>query len=155
VRRAKKAEFVGANCRTWGDRARVAVDSGESEKLGFVVPAKDSSQSKVVPASDLRTADADGGRVATATGTPPKGTQAVIHGHIDTTMALYSPGDSKPVLESGLPNGVVSKGRVAVYELVGGQLQIRMLKGSMSARESGVLQNQINKDQQNEEQKHK
>lgn len=70
----------------------------------------------------------------------------VVHGHIDGVMNLVSPADAAP-LKLGLPNGVVSDGRVGVTEIVSGRLQFRMLEGKMAVPERRSQQQMLN-DQQ-------
>jgi len=75
------------------------------------------------------------------------GAEAVLHGHIDgRTDGLISPGDAGS-LRSGLPNGVVSLGRVGVTEIVNGRLQFRMLEGKMTPHEVRELQKSLDNQQ--------
>ena len=83
----------------------------------------------------------------TASAVVPPGAVAVLHGHIDgQSDGVIGPGDAGP-LKVGLPNGVVSEGRVGVTEIVGGRLQFRMLEGRMTAREVREQQKNLDKQQ--------
>ncbi|MCW0216718.1 MAG: RHS repeat-associated core domain-containing protein, partial [Prosthecobacter sp.] len=123
----------------------VAVPSGsQKEKIGFVTPAEGGGH-KVTLASDATTART--ARTDSAEATIPKGAEAVIHGHINgRTDGVISPADAAP-LKHGLPNGVVSEGRVGVTEIVGGRLQFRMLDGRMTQREAKELQKSLDRQQ--------
>lgn len=123
----------------------VAVTSGTKEKIGFVVPTSDGAH-QVVAAEGATTAST--GREDSASASRPANAAAVIHGHIDgVTNGVVSPRDARP-LQSGLPNGVVSEGRVGVTELVNGRLQFRMLQGKMGPREVRELQKSLDNQQE-------
>ena len=126
----------------------VAVTSGTTEKLGFVV--KDASGNESVSvAGGAKTSSTS--RVDKASAGIPSGATAVIHGHIDgvsdglidDTRGL---GDAQS-LTKGLPNITVSEGRAGARELVGGRLQFRMIDGKMTSRERKQLQRNINRQQ--------
>ncbi len=123
---------------------KVAVTSGDQEKMGFVVP-KANGGHEVVKAENVKTKSSSD--VDSASAIRPSGAVAVIHGHIDgVTDGVVGPGDAGP-LRYGLPNGVVSLGRVGVTELVGGRIQFRMLSGRMERSESSRLQRELNNQQ--------
>lgn len=123
----------------------VAVKEGGSvEKIGFVV-ATEGGDHKVELASNATTAST--ATTDSASAAVPKGAEAVIHGHIDgRTDGVVSPADAAP-LKQGLPNGVVSTGRVGVTEIVGGRLQFRMLNGRMTSREIRLQQRSLDRQQ--------
>jgi RHS repeat-associated protein len=113
---------------------------GRVEKIGFVVPSEGGGH-EVQAAADATTGRSS--RTDSASATIPAGAAAVIHGHIDgRTDGVVSPGDAGP-LKQGLPNGVVSEGRVGVTEIVDGRLQFRMLDGRMTDGESRRLQRSL------------
>jgi RHS repeat-associated protein len=127
----------------------VRVKSGTDEKLGFLAGGKVSAAANASTGSTRRTDTARAGI--------PAGAEAVIHGHIehnpsgppsdgliDDSKGL---GDSQP-LTKGLPNYTVYGTRVGVHEIVNGQLQFRMVSGTMSAHESLELQQHLNNQQQ-------
>jgi uncharacterized protein RhaS with RHS repeats len=126
----------------------VAVTSGTTEKLGFVVQDASGNESVSV-AGDATTSSTS--TVDSASAGIPEGATAVIHGHIDgrsdglidDTRGL---GDAQP-LTQGLPNVTVSEGRSGARELVGGRLQFRMLSGTMTGRERRQLQRNLNRQQ--------
>jgi RHS repeat-associated protein len=117
----------------------------QREKVGFVVPDSDGT-SEVVRANNASTTSEIGRDTATAT--PPSDAQAIIHGHIDgrsdgVISDTRGIGDFAAVAR-GLPNGVVSNGRVGVNELVNGVPQLRMLQGAMSPHEIQASQANLN-----------
>lgn len=117
---------------------------GTKEKIAFV-KGDGNGGHKAELASDATTGSTS--RTDSATATVPEGAEAVLHGHIDgRTDGVVSPGDAGP-LKSGLPNGVVSEGRVGVTEIVNGQLQFRMLDGKMTPHEIKALQKSLDKQQ--------
>ncbi|MBB3227128.1 RHS repeat-associated protein [Luteibacter sp. Sphag1AF] len=116
------------------------------EKVGFVLPKSDGS-SEVVRATNVSTTS-EAGR-DTATANAPAGAQAIIHGHIDgksdgVVSDTKTLGDFSAV-SKGLPNAVVSNGRVGVNELVNGVPQLRMLQGTMSPHEIQASQANLNR----------
>ena len=126
-----------------GKNAVAVREGGTKEKVGFV------KSDSVQVASDATTASRRG--VDSATATIPKGADAVIHGHIDgRSDGVISDkrgiGDAGP-LKSGLPNGVVSEGRVGVTEIVNGRLQFRMIDGTMTPREIREVQRNMDRQQ--------
>lgn len=127
----------------------VAVPSGGTqEKIGFVTPTANGGH-QVQLAGDATTARTS--RTDSATASIPAGAEAVIHGHIDgRSDGVVSPGDAGP-LKSGLPNGVVSEGRVGVTEILNGRLQFRMLDGKMTRHETQALQKSLDKQQRQPE----
>ncbi|HEX7341941.1 MAG TPA: hypothetical protein VF269_06670 [Rhodanobacteraceae bacterium] len=82
----------------------------------------------------------------------PPGATAVEHSHIDgstpgvSSDGFVSPGDAQPLIH-GLINYVVSKGRVAKYEIVKGRIQITVLKGRFTSHERNYLLKSINRQQ--------
>ena len=125
---------------------KVAVTSGTAEKIGFVTVDANGNQ-KVEVAADASTGS-DGVRDTASAGVPQNAT-AVIHGHIDgVTDGVNSDGDARSLmLNTPIPNGTVSEGRLGVTEIVNGQLRFRMVKGSMKNGERRRLQRNINKQQ--------
>lgn len=124
-------------------KSSVAVTSGTKEKIAFVVKGEDGLTVQV--AQDATTNSTS--RTDSASAAKPKGALAVLHGHIDgRSDGVISPADAGP-LRQGLPNGVVSTGRVGVSELVDGRLQFRMLEGRMSPHEFKELQKSLDKQQ--------
>lgn len=124
-------------------KSQVAVTSGTKEKVGFVVAA--GGGLKVQVAQDATTGHTS--RTDSATAAIPSGAVAVLHGHIDgQSDGVLSPGDAAP-LAQGLPNGVVSEGRVGVTEIVGGRIQFRMIEGTMTPREARQQQKNLDKQQ--------
>ena len=90
-------------------------------------------------------------RTDTASAKIPADAEAVIHGHIDgRSDGVISPADAAP-LRQGLPNGVVSEGRVGVTEIISGRLQFRMLDGRMTQHESHELQKSLDRQQRQPE----
>jgi len=116
--------------------------NASGEKMGFIVPNENGLSLK--PATDAVTSSTSSTESASAT--KPANALAVVHGHIDGVMNLVSPADAAP-LKLGLPNGVVSDGRVGVTEIVSGRLQFRMLEGKMAVPERRSQQQMLN-DQQ-------
>jgi RHS repeat-associated protein len=124
-------------------KSQVAVTSGTKEKVGFVVA--EGGGLKVQVAQNATTEHTS--RTDSATATIPTGAVAVLHGHIDgQSDGVLSPGDAAP-LAQGLPNGVVSEGRVGVTEIVGGRIQFRMIEGKMTPREARQQQKNLDKQQ--------
>ena len=129
-------------------RGVVAVPrGGTKEKIGFVVTGKNGYQVELAThATTSHNSTRD-----SASAVKPKDAVAVIHGHIDgQSDGVVSPADAAPVAH-GLPNGVVSTGRVGVTEINNGRLQFRMLKGRMTSHESTYLQRSLDKQQRQPE----
>ncbi len=144
---AQASESV-ANAMVAGKDVVAVANGGTEEKVGFVMP-NDNGGHEVRLASDATTSSTSGNDSATAS--VPTDAVAVIHGHIDgQSHGLVSPGDAG-TLTQGLPNGVVSEGRVGVTEIVNGRLQFRMLKGRMTKDESRGLQRSLNRQQRRPE----
>lgn len=82
----------------------------------------------------------------------PDGATTAIHGHregatdgmIDASDQTL--GDSQPVT-IGLPGYVIADGRVGVREMVDGQLQHRMVSGTLSSHERQKIQENLNSQQ--------
>jgi RHS repeat-associated protein len=126
----------------------VAVTGGTTEEIGFVTPTEGGGH-RVELAADATTGSTS--RTDTASATIPAGAEAVIHGHIDgRSDGVISPADAAP-LKHGLPNEVVSEGRVGVTEIVSGRLQFRMLDGRMTQREARELQRSLDRQQRQPE----
>lgn len=129
-------------------KGAVAVTGGTKEKIGFVVPAEGGGH-MVEVAQDAITGSTS--RTDTASAKIPLDAEAVIHGHIDgRSDGVISPADAAP-LRQGLPNGVVSEGRVGVTEIISGRLQFRMLDGRMTQHESSELQKSLDRQQRQPE----
>jgi RHS repeat-associated protein len=125
------------------NKSSVAVsESGSQEKIAFVV--SEGAGLSVKSGTDVQTGSTSTTEFASATA--PAGTVGVFHGHIDGAMNLVSPKDAAP-LKQGLPNGVVSNGRVGVTEIVGGRLQFRMLEGRMETTERRDQQKMLDSQQ--------
>lgn len=127
------------------NKSVVAVPAGgQKEKIAFVRP-DDQGGFSVSAASDATTASS--ATTDSATAVPPADAAAVLHGHIDgRSDGVISPADARP-LARGLPNGVVSEGRVGVTQIIGGRLQFQMLEGRMSRHETDSLQKSLDKQQ--------
>jgi RHS repeat-associated protein len=97
----------------------VTADNAKEEKMAFLRPSKEGLTA--ILASDVKNTST--ANTVGAAASKPADAVAVLHGHIDNSMNLVSPGDSQP-LKLNLPNGVVSQGRVGVTEIVGGAFTI-------------------------------
>jgi RHS repeat-associated protein len=134
---------------------------GDDEIIGFGFGTEPGNTSTKV--SDDATTERGGNvyegtqRVSTADigrASVPEGATWAQHGHIvgsaegmaDSNLGPGGLGDSQPLM-AGLPNVVVSEGRVGVRELVDGRLQHRMLRGALSGEEGSAIQRNINKQQ--------
>lgn len=81
-------------------------------------------------------------------GPKPEGAVGVLHSHVDgISKGLQSDGDSQ-ALKLGLPNAVESLGRVGVWEMMAGRLQVRMLDGKMTRTEHDELQKDLDNQQE-------
>jgi RHS repeat-associated protein len=79
----------------------------------------------------------------------PKDAAAIEHSHPDDTSTLQpGPHDSAVVL-AGKPNGITNNGRVGVLEESGGQFRFRVLSGTLADGESDMIQDALNRFQQN------
>jgi len=134
-------------------QSSVAVPLGHEEKMGFIV-VKDGSLQFVPAASPTAGTD---GHAHTIGATNPEGMVAVTHGHIDESDdpdvlpsdglvdKVGGIGDARPLLASTpKPVATVSQNRVGVHELVNGQLQFRMIQGSMTTHELEQIQANLN-----------
>jgi RHS repeat-associated protein len=128
---------------------KVAVTSGNKEKIGFVQPDGKGGL-EVRPAADAETSSNDDSDEATAS--VPGDAQAVAHGHVDGRsdglVDSGTPGDSQSqTLKRPLPNYTVSEGRVGVHEVVDGRAQFRMVDGQMTPDEERQIQANLNEQQ--------
>lgn len=123
----------------------VSVSAKETkEKIGFI---KRDAKGELGAIASTDATTSSSRTTDSATAAKPEDAVAVIHGHIDgRSDGVVSPADARP-LAQGLPNGVVSEGRVGVTELVNGRLQFQMLEGRMSVHESDALQKSLDKQQ--------
>jgi RHS repeat-associated protein len=135
------------------NKSMVAVRKGEPqvEKLGFVVVNGDgqATAQRAANATTTQSATKD-----TASAKVPEGAVAVMHGHIDgrsdgVVSDTKGIGDFGPLMSPGIPNVVVSLGRVGVSELASGNLQFRMIEGSMTPREVRLQQENLNRNIEN------
>jgi len=131
------------------NKSMVAVRKGEPqvEKLGFVVVNSDgrATAQRAANATTTQSATKD-----TASAKVPEGAVAVMHGHIDgrsdgVVSDTRGIGDFGALMSPGIPNVVVSLGRVGVSELASGNLQFRMIEGSMTPREVRLQQENLNR----------
>jgi RHS repeat-associated protein len=137
--------------------------NGQDEKVGFGF-GTERGNTRTQVSTDARTSrggvrydfssrtwrsTADVGRA-----TIPAGAKWIEHSHIegsdqgmaDNTHVGTGYGDSQPLINH-LPNVVISDGRVGVREIVGGQLQHRMLLGTFNSAEERAIQENLNLEQ--------
>lgn len=140
--------------------ARIIRGNRFNEGLGYMM-GRELGETSVFPL-DGRTREIRGrNRLETvvlrdeATGVLPRGSTAGIHRHIsgetdgmidDSTGGGL--GDSQVPIETGRPGYVLHERRIGVRELVGGQLQHRMVAGTLSRNEKNKIQENINDQQE-------
>ena len=144
------------------DRDTFARNNGQDETVGFGF-GTEAGQTRTEVSDGARTSR--GGRIydfttrqwiTTAdigTANVPPGADWAQHGHlgdmVDNTRVGEGYGDSQSLTQRGgsLPNVAVAQGKVGVREIVNGQLQHRMLLGTLSRTESTALQRNLNSEQ--------
>jgi RHS repeat-associated protein len=151
-----------------GDRGKFdAPGPDEAIGFGFGVRAGETRTAMAADATTTRGAVVNQDRQSVSTADigrakVPAGATWAQHGHVDgspdgmidsTRANSRTPrgglGDAQPLTHGdvGLPNVVVSERRVGVREIVNGQLQHRMLIGTLSLAERRAIQRNINNEQ--------
>jgi proteasome lid subunit RPN8/RPN11 len=126
---------------------RMTTRGSGAEKQGFVVTKGGKDSAKLSPGSTA----SSGGRNAQVGGKLPANATVVVHSHPDGTASMNTVdvglADSQPLYIAGVPHATINDGRAGIREMVDGQLQFRMVEGTLTEQEQVDVQQDINREQ--------